>query len=66
MKALLHKFARSECGAALVEYGIALLIVILVGGGALIAIATNTQTLFEGGQTATGAVVTASGGTPAD
>jgi Flp pilus assembly pilin Flp len=46
MKALLSKFRRDEDGAALVEYGIALLVVILVGTGALIGLAGNTEDLF--------------------
>lgn len=65
MKALLKKFARSESGAALVEYGVALLVVILVGTAALIAIATNTEILFGGAETATDAAVDAAGLTPA-
>jgi Flp pilus assembly pilin Flp len=42
MKALLSKFRRDEDGAALVEYGIALLVVILVGAGALLTPSDNT------------------------
>jgi Flp pilus assembly pilin Flp len=32
MKTLLKKFLRNDSGAALVEYGVALLVVIIVGG----------------------------------
>ena len=46
MKTLLSKFRRDEDGAALVEYGIALLVVILVGTGALLALSDNTEVLF--------------------
>jgi Flp pilus assembly pilin Flp len=42
MKALLSKFRRDEDGAALVEYGIALLVVILVGTGALLGLSLTT------------------------
>jgi Flp pilus assembly pilin Flp len=63
MKKLLKTFLRDEDGAALVEYGIALLVVILVGTGALIGLAGDTQTLFEGAEDATEAAVTAAGGT---
>ena len=46
MKTLLKKFVRCESGAALVEYGIALLVVILVGTGALVGLSNNTSDLF--------------------
>lgn len=61
MKNIISTFIREEDGAALVEYGIALLVVILVGTTALVAIATDTGTLFTRGSTATAAVVAASG-----
>lgn len=57
MKTLLKKFARSESGAALVEYGIALLVVILVGAGALLVLAENTETLFGEARDASQAAV---------
>jgi Flp pilus assembly pilin Flp len=47
MKTLLKKFLRNDSGAALVEYGIALLVVILVGTGALIGLSDNTTALFD-------------------
>ena len=59
MKNIISNFIREEDGAALVEYGIALLVVILVGTTALIAVATDTGTLFTGASTATNAVVQA-------
>ena len=52
MKTLLKKFARDESGAALVEYGIALLVVILVGTGGLLALSNGTQTQFNDAGTA--------------
>ena len=53
MKNLIKTFLRDEDGAALVEYGMALLVVILVGTGALITMAGDTGTLFTGAATAT-------------
>jgi Flp pilus assembly pilin Flp len=53
MKALLSKFRRDEDGAALVEYGIALLVVILVGRGAAHAVASETPEQFNDAATAT-------------
>lgn len=60
MKNLIKTFLRDEDGAALVEYGLALLVVILVGTGALITMAGDTSILFGRGATATTAAVTAS------
>ena len=62
MKTLLKKFIRCESGAALVEYGIALLVVILVGTGALLLVAQDTSALFTGAETATGAARGAAAG----
>ena len=59
MKALLSKFRRDEDGAALVEYGIALLVVILVGTGALITLSNDTSGQFTDAAAATTAVRTA-------
>jgi Flp pilus assembly pilin Flp len=56
-KNLISKFRRDEDGAALVEYGIALLVVILVGGGALLTLAGDTETLFQGAADASTAAV---------
>jgi len=52
MKAIFKKFVQNESGAALVEYGIALLVVILVGAGGLLAVANGTQTQFDDAGTA--------------
>jgi Flp pilus assembly pilin Flp len=60
MKNLIVNFLRDEDGAALVEYGIALLVVILVGTAALVTLATDTSTLFTRGAAATTNVVAAS------
>jgi Flp pilus assembly pilin Flp len=48
MKTLLKTFLRNDSGAALVEYGIALLVVILVGTAALVTLSQNTQIMFGG------------------
>lgn len=64
MKKFLAQFARDEDGAALVEYGVALLVVILVGTTALVAISKDTGDQFGDAKTATNAVRTAAGGTP--
>jgi len=66
MKTLLKKFVRCESGAALVEYGIALLVVILVGTGALLGLAGDTEFLFTEACGATNAAVEAADGTAAD
>jgi pilus assembly protein Flp/PilA len=67
MKALLSKFVRDEDGAALVEYGVALLVVILVGTAALVTLSTDVGNQFSDACTATEDVRTAavavSGGT---
>lgn len=52
MKPILKKFLRDEDGATLVEYGVALLVVIIVGGGALITLANTTNTNFGAANTA--------------
>ena len=61
MTNLIKTFLRDEDGAALVEYGLALLVVILVGTGALITMAGDTSTLFGGAASATTAAVAATG-----
>jgi Flp pilus assembly pilin Flp len=66
MKAHFLKFLRDEDGAALVEYGVALLVVILVGTAALIGLSEDTSDQFADACTATTAVRTAAGGTPND
>lgn len=59
MKKFLAKFARDEDGAALVEYGIALLVVILVGTGALVTLSNDTSAQFTDAAAATTEVRTA-------
>jgi Flp pilus assembly pilin Flp len=39
---MLKTFSRSEDGATLVEYGVALILVISLGGSALVALGTQT------------------------
>lgn len=63
MNPLLKSFLRDESGAALVEYGIALLIVILVGSATMIGLAGDTSTLFSNAESATSAAAGASAGT---
>ncbi len=46
MKNMLKTFWKDEDGAALVEYGVALLVVILVGTTALITLGRSTETQF--------------------
>lgn len=60
MKNLISNFIRDEDGAALVEYGLALLVVIMVGTALLSGVAGDVETLFTRADTATGAAVTAS------
>ncbi len=43
MKKLLNDFRKSEDGATLVEYGIALVLAVSVGAGALSVLATNVN-----------------------
>ena len=60
MKNIILNFIREEDGAALVEYGLALLVVILVGTAILTNLAGDTSTLFTRAEGATTAAVTAS------
>ncbi len=43
------KLREDERGATLVEYGVALLVAIIAGGGFLITLANNTNSNFEDG-----------------
>ena len=43
----MSKFFKSEYGATLVEYGVALLVVIIVGAGAIGALATAVGTEIQ-------------------
>ncbi|WRH63451.1 MAG: hypothetical protein RSE12_03710 [Fuscovulum sp.] len=56
MKKMLKTFWKDEDGAALVEYGVALLVVILVGTVALINVAQDTGAQFTDAGRATDAV----------
>lgn len=42
MRDLFINFRKSESGATLVEYGVALLLAIVLGGGALVTLANQT------------------------
>ncbi|MBE0413734.1 Flp family type IVb pilin [Yoonia sp.] len=57
MKKFLAQVVRDESGAALVEYGVALLVVILVGTTALITLSNDTGKQFTDAAAATTAVV---------
>ncbi len=46
------KLREDERGATLVEYGVALLVAIIAGGGFLITLADNTNSNFEDADTA--------------
>ncbi|WP_206615408.1 Flp family type IVb pilin [Solirhodobacter olei] len=48
----LSRFRKDEKGTTLVEYGIALLVAIIVGGGGLITLANTTNTNFTSANTA--------------
>ncbi|MEQ9040688.1 MAG: hypothetical protein RIE24_20280 [Silicimonas sp.] len=49
MRDLFIKFRKSEDGASLVEYAVALIVVTIVGGAGVIALGQNAGTLAEGG-----------------
>ena len=49
MRDLFIKFRKSESGATLVEYGVALLLAIVLGGGALVALANQTGANMQAG-----------------
>ena len=49
MRDLFINFRKSESGATLVEYGVALLLAIVLGGGALVALANKTGANMEAG-----------------
>ena len=55
-KNLMGKFARSESGATLVEYGIAVVLAVIVGTGGLILMANQVNGNME---TATGSMTPA-------
>lgn len=43
MRNLFNTFRKSESGATLVEYGVALILAIIIGGGALVTLAGTTE-----------------------
>ncbi len=47
MRDLFMKFRKSESGATLVEYGVALILAIILGGGALVTLAGQTGTNMD-------------------
>ena len=51
MRNLFQKFRKSESGATLVEYGVALLVAIIVGGAAFATLARDTTTNVQAGST---------------
>lgn len=59
MKKLFGRFARDERGATLVEYGIAVVLAVIVGTGGLILMANQVNNNMD---TAQGAMVPTDGG----
>ncbi len=55
MRDLFMKFRKSEDGTTLIEYGVALIVAIIVGGTALVTLADNTSINMD---TACGSLVT--------
>ena len=49
MRNLFIQFRKSESGATLVEYGVALILAIVLGGGALVTLANQTGTNMTAG-----------------
>lgn len=49
MRDLFIKFRKSEDGASLVEYAVALIVVTIVGGAGVIAVGSNAGTLAQAG-----------------
>ena len=52
MRKIFQIFRRSESGATLVEYGVALILAIILGAGALTTLAGNVSTQMGDGCTA--------------
>ncbi len=63
MRKLMNNFKKSESGASLVEYAVALIVVTIVGGAGVIAVGQNAGSLADAGcdqtNTAVAALVTA-------
>lgn len=49
MRDIIIKFARSEEGASLVEYAVALIVVTIIGGAGVIALGQNAGGVAEAG-----------------
>jgi pilus assembly protein Flp/PilA len=52
LKSLVSRFARDERGATLVEYGIAVVLAVVVGTGGLITLANQVDANMDSSQTA--------------
>lgn len=52
LKSLMSRFARDEKGATLVEYGIAVVLAVVVGTGGLITMANQVDNNMDSAQTA--------------
>lgn len=48
---MLIKFLNRESGATLVEYGVALILAIVVGGGGMASLASQSSENFSGAET---------------
>ena len=57
----LSGFTRSEAGASLVEYAVALIVVTIVGGGGVIAVGGNASVLSESAEAVTDQAVELTG-----
>ena len=49
---MFNKFKKDECGASLVEYAVALIVVTIMGGAGIIAMADNAGSLAGNASTA--------------
>lgn len=59
MRKLFQNFKKSESGASLVEYAVALIVVTIIGGAGVIALGTNAGALAELGCDTAGVAATA-------
>ena len=64
MYAIFKNFRKSESGASLVEYAVALIVVTLIGGAGVIAIGGDGQSLAQDASDTTALAVTCLTGTP--
>lgn len=60
MRALIQNFKKSEAGASLVEYAVALIVVTIVGGAGVIAIGGDSGDLATNAELVTSDAVTCS------